>query len=197
MKPLNIINPMYSLYTQLNLVQFHLKLMSAVSKALKPGKIRIIFSPAPPEHGAFHKFILETSLQRWVPDHLLEAGDHAEIQEARRTTDRVCQAVLRDFHGDWSLSIPEHHCSGAECCSSPETTSRKMTHSILAIQQLCVTGCLLPRENQWFKLLASLAPWAFGTVCHRLFPRIFAAGCNAKPKPGEDLEVRESDDIKN
>ena len=94
MKPLNIINPMYSLYTQSNLVQFHLKFIGAACAALKPNKIRIMFADAPPEHGVFHKFILENTLQRWVPAYLLEAGDDAQIQEARRKMEEVCVAVL-------------------------------------------------------------------------------------------------------
>ena len=100
--------------------------------------------------------MLDNTLQRWVPAHLLEAGDDAQIQEACRTNEEVCVAVLRYFNGDWSLSIPEHYCSGVGCCDCLEDTSRKMTGSILAIMQCCVTGGLLPRETNGLRSLLLL-----------------------------------------
>ena len=46
-KPFQIMNPMYSIYTQMNLAQNYLKIINAAERALQPDKIRILFTEPP------------------------------------------------------------------------------------------------------------------------------------------------------
>ena len=50
-KPLQIVDRMFSIYTQMNLAQNYLKIIHAAQRALQPDKIRILFNEPPDGHG--------------------------------------------------------------------------------------------------------------------------------------------------
>eukprot|EP00969_Alexandrium_andersonii_P209659 9261406-Alexandrium_andersonii.AAC.1 len=92
-----------------------------------------------------------------------------------------CRAIQSAHNGDWSLNRCQHYCwaDGHPCCNSPADCKRKLLEAWLPIFQMVCASGFLPRENQWFKLMQALKPWAAGIACHGLFARAFEMGLRA------------------
>eukprot|EP00969_Alexandrium_andersonii_P287867 12726428-Alexandrium_andersonii.AAC.1 len=120
-----------------------------------------------------------------------------QLPEIHTRMRAVSKAIACMFNGDWTRHAPQHFCwdplTSRPCCASPEEVCAKMTSAFMPVMELVCSSGGLPRENQWFKLVESLKPWAFGASCHLLLPRIFVSGLQVQVKATDNLEVPETD----
>ena len=137
-KKLELLSPMYSLYTQANFATSQLKFLVAVQTLLAPSEIEwIIFREPLQEERDYAKWVLDHTLMRWCQPGLVAEGqifqNHgaaANEHEREQRIRGICSGLLAVWTGNWRDKRIQHVCikddNGFPCCSSKEEASEKL-----------------------------------------------------------------------
>lgn len=196
LEPLSLLSPMFSIYHLANFAQNHVRLMVALTRVLDTLEVRHL--PPPPQFARLNSWICKHTICRWV----YVDDPRVDIEERRRQMQQLASLLTSCANGDWLAARPQHYChasDGRPCCANVGETKAKFLAVLVPLMQRVCSAGHLPRENQWFKLVQSLKPWALGLACHDFFGLIFRQGLGLdllSHTTDQDLEERVTDDIK-